>query len=172
MSIPMIVSKLWLFCRAAIKEGREHSFEYRTLAADGRAIWLCDVVRIVPGGEGKGQRLLGLMIDITKRKRAEESLRIAEKTFRDLLETIQLAALLLDREGNITFSNDYLLRMAGFAKEEVLGRNWFDLFIPFNEREKIRKVFASLINGEMDIFHYENSIATRDGKKLLISWSN
>ncbi|MGO9379525.1 MAG: PAS domain S-box protein [Dissulfurispiraceae bacterium] len=110
--------------------------------------------------------------DITERKQAVEALRVAEKTFRDLLETIQLIAVMLDRKGNITFCNDYLLDLTGWKRKEVLGRNWFELFIPLKEREQIRKVFASIINGEKNLLHYENTITAQNGRELLISWNN
>ncbi len=110
--------------------------------------------------------------NIAERKKAEEALRIAEKTFRDLLETIQLVAVLLDRDGNITFCNDYLLHLTGCEKEELIGRNWFDVCIPHEEKEKIKKVFKSVITEEKDHSHYENCIVTRNGREFLISWNN
>jgi PAS domain S-box-containing protein len=106
--------------------------------------------------------------NIAERKKAEEALRIAEKTFRDLLETIQLVAVLLDRDGNITFCNDYLLHLTGCEKEELIGRNWFDVCIPHEEKEKIKKVFKSVITEEKDHSHYENCIVTRNGREFLI----
>ncbi|MEK9133753.1 MAG: diguanylate cyclase, partial [Pseudomonadota bacterium] len=52
-------------------DGREdHSFVYRAIAADGRVVWLQDVVRVVCG-EQASPVLRGLMIDITERKRNE-----------------------------------------------------------------------------------------------------
>jgi PAS domain S-box-containing protein len=116
--------------------------------------------------------LISFENDITERKRAEEALRLAEKTFRDLLETIHLVAFILDSEGNITFCNDYLLHLTGWKKEDLLGRNWVDLFIPYSERENIRTIFSSILKGEKDYLHCENSIVTREGKEHLISWNN
>ncbi len=52
-------------------DGREdHSFVYRAVAADGRVVWLQDVVRVICGEQGPTV-LRGLMIDITERKRNE-----------------------------------------------------------------------------------------------------
>ena len=58
-------------CREAIGEGRDHVLQYRMLAADGRAVWMHDMVRILPGGPGGRRQLRSVMIDITERKRAE-----------------------------------------------------------------------------------------------------
>ncbi|MGH8868243.1 MAG: GAF domain-containing protein [Actinomycetes bacterium] len=52
--------------------GRDHDFEYRAVAADGRIVWLLDVVTVVRDDGGEVTGLQGLMIDVTRRKRAEQ----------------------------------------------------------------------------------------------------
>ena len=59
-------------CRSATAAGRDHDFEYRATAADGRVVWLHDKVFVVRGPDGEAQQLRGLMVDITERKLAEE----------------------------------------------------------------------------------------------------
>src|SRR5262249_23547182 len=58
-------------CTEAIAEGRDHVLQYRMLAADGRVVWLHDMVRILPGGPNGRRQLRSVMVDITERKRAE-----------------------------------------------------------------------------------------------------
>ncbi|MEI2582040.1 hybrid sensor histidine kinase/response regulator [Scytonema sp. PRP1] len=48
-----------------------YEFEYRMLAADGRVVWLYDIVNVVRGEDGP-QILRGFMIDISDRKHAEQ----------------------------------------------------------------------------------------------------
>jgi PAS domain S-box-containing protein len=52
-------------------EGRDHDLEYRALAADGREVWLRDIVRVARGDDGLVAGLRGLMVDMTERKRGE-----------------------------------------------------------------------------------------------------
>ncbi|MEZ4862622.1 MAG: PAS domain S-box protein [Caldilineaceae bacterium] len=59
------------FCSQATSENRNHSFEYRMIAADGRSVWLRDIASVVVE-EGKAKKLRGIIIDITERKQAEE----------------------------------------------------------------------------------------------------
>jgi PAS domain S-box-containing protein len=139
---------------------------------DGRRAWIAWTNKAVCDVEGNLVEVLRIGTDLTERKMAEEALRVAEKKFRDLLEGIQLIAILLDRDGNITFCNDYLLNMTGWKKEELLGENWLELFIPHNEREEIKQVFASVITGEKHYLHHENVILARDGREHLITWNN
>lgn len=58
------------FCMAETRAGRSHDFEYRVLAADGRTVWLRDIVR-VEQEDGRTVGLKGVMVDITSRKLAE-----------------------------------------------------------------------------------------------------
>ncbi len=59
------------FCRQATNENRNHSFEYRMIAADGRTVWLRDMVSVVVENAAVS-KVCGIMIDITERKLAEE----------------------------------------------------------------------------------------------------
>ena len=59
------------FYQTAVGEKRDHDFEYRMVAADGRAVWVRDLVTVVVQDD-RPARLRGVMVDITERKRAEE----------------------------------------------------------------------------------------------------
>ena len=61
------------FCLQATREGRPHDFEYRMTAADGRVVWLRDIVTVAAEAGGR-TRLRGVMVDVTAKKRAEEEL--------------------------------------------------------------------------------------------------
>jgi signal transduction histidine kinase len=66
---------------AAIEEGGDHPVEYRALGPDGGTIWLRDIVHVVRGAQGGAAALRGLMVDITERKRAEQTLRRSERKY-------------------------------------------------------------------------------------------
>ena len=59
-------------CVHATGQGRDHVFEYRAIAADGRVVWIRDIVYVIRDDEGKPRQLRGLMIDVTSRKMAEQ----------------------------------------------------------------------------------------------------
>ena len=65
------------YCRDCTRRGVDHEFEYRMIAADGRSVWLHDVVS-VESVEGAAATLRGVMVDISDRKRAEEERRQLE----------------------------------------------------------------------------------------------
>jgi PAS domain S-box-containing protein len=61
--------------------------------------------------------------DITERKKAEETLRESEDKYRAILESIEEGYYEVDLRGNITFCNDYLCKILGYSREELLGTN-------------------------------------------------
>lgn len=57
------------YCLRATAELRDHEFEYRMIAADGRLVWLRDIVTLVIE-DGRATKLRGVMIDITAQKQS------------------------------------------------------------------------------------------------------
>jgi PAS domain S-box-containing protein len=68
--------------REALAGGRDHEFEYRAVAADGREVWLRDIVHVVRDGEGPPVTLRGLTVDLTELKRSERALHQSEEQLR------------------------------------------------------------------------------------------
>ena len=76
------------------RERRDHDFVYRMIAADGRAVWLRDMVTV--GVEnGEPVTLRGVMVDITDRKELERQL--IHNAFHDDLTGLANRALFLER---------------------------------------------------------------------------
>ncbi len=66
--------------RRAIADGTDVSVEYRVRTSAGDTLWLRDLVHVVPGRQGTRQ-IRGLIIDITERKQAEQTLRESERKY-------------------------------------------------------------------------------------------
>jgi PAS domain S-box-containing protein len=62
------------YCQKYTAQGLDHEFEYRAVAADGRIVWLQDIVHVVQDAEGRVRQLRGVMVDITAHKQAAEEL--------------------------------------------------------------------------------------------------
>jgi PAS domain-containing protein len=52
------------YCALATGQGKDHDFVYRARTADGRTLWLHDIVRVVKGARGIAERLRGIMLVI------------------------------------------------------------------------------------------------------------
>jgi PAS domain S-box-containing protein len=76
------------FCRDCTNRLEDHEFDYRMIAADGRVVWLRDVVR-VEGRDGQPVRSVGVMTDVTSLKAAEARASEAERALITVLETVR-----------------------------------------------------------------------------------
>lgn len=104
------------------------------------------------------------------RRSGNFTLPAAENHFRTMLDNVHLIAVMLDKAGAITYINDHCLRLTGWQRAEVIGRNWFDLFIPPDG--PVREVFAEFVSSGEIVPHYTNDILTRSGARRTISWNN
>lgn len=149
--------------------GQVH-IENRYIDSQGRAFW--GEINVSPTLNDKGQveSTIGFIIDITKRKQAEMALRETERRFREILENIQLLAIMLDAAGNITFCNNHILEVTGWEREEVIGRNWLTYFLGADESARLD--FSRALQRGAIVLRHENSLQTRRGKELIISWTN
>lgn len=163
--------RVWTTVQEGIEARRPYVIEYCVRTASGQMRWVWEK----GAGVFYDDRLValeGFITDITGRKQAEAALQEFERRFRSTLEHVHLLAVSLDTEGRITFCNDFLLTQTGWRREAVLGRSWFDIFLPEAERASMQEMFEqSLLSGELPL-HYENEIVTRAGDRRLVHWNN
>jgi PAS domain S-box-containing protein/diguanylate cyclase (GGDEF)-like protein len=150
----------------------DYDEEYRIVRPDGSVRWIRDRAFPVRGEDREVIRVAGVAEDITDRKRATDELGESERRFSDIFDKVQLASLMLGRDARITYCNDYLLRLTGWTREEVVGKNWFELFVPFESERDLKGVFNSLLADLPEAWHHANEILTRSGERRLIQWNN
>ena len=115
------------YCLEATQRKENHTFEYRMLAADGRIVWIRDIVAYVEVPD-RPAMLRGIMLDITALKEAEAQSRQMETRLVTTLENITDAFFTLDGEWRFTFVNHEAERLLKRPREELIGRNVWDEF--------------------------------------------
>lgn len=138
---------------------------------NGEVIWVETVANLVREN-GEAVAIEGTLRNITEKRQLMASLRESERRFRETVENVHLVGIGLDVTGKISFCNDHLLQLTGREGEQVVGRDWFDLFIPPENLRAVRSMFTETIRGGTFPFHHENPIVTRSGDRLQIAWSN
>ena len=121
--------------------------------------------------DGRPARLV-MANDVTEKLRAEAALRESERIFRETLENVQLIAIAVDRRGRVTFCNDFVLELIGWPREQVIGKDWIENFLPSEIRRTVRRRFLEAVAAGENVLHIENEIQTRQGERRLISWNN
>ncbi len=169
----------WDAWRNAVATTGIYMVESRLRRADGEYRWW--LLRGVPLQDAGGNILkwFGTCTDIHDLKmaeldifRANSELRESERRFTDLLGNVELVSMMLDREARITYCNDYILRLTGWKREEVIGKNWWDIFVPPELNDLKDTLFASLLDNLPEAWHHENDIVSRSGEHRLIRWNN
>ena len=112
-----------------------------------------------------------LINDITDIKQTEHALLVSEQKFRTLLENVRLAAVIIDNNGSISFCNDFLSEISGWSREEMINRDWFELFVPPEARETARNSLAPNDPSSAFSRHFEDAILTRAGALRQIAWN-
>ena len=111
---------------------------------------------------------------LATREKAGEALRESERKWRNILIETPQIGVSLNSQAAVVFCNKRFLELTGWRNEEVLGRNWFDLFVPREVRAEVRGVFDSVMRSRdtLGLSNYENEILTKSGERLSIAWSN
>jgi diguanylate cyclase (GGDEF)-like protein/PAS domain S-box-containing protein len=154
----------------SVLAGRAKSFsiEYSSYSPTEQRWFL---LTVTPLGEDRPTGAIVMHLNITGQKRAKDELRESERRFSDLLSNVELISLMLDRAARITYCNEYLLRLTGWRRDEVIGRDWFELFVPSGLDER-KDAFSALLADLPPASHHENEILTRSGERRLIRWNN
>jgi two-component system cell cycle sensor histidine kinase/response regulator CckA len=107
-------------CVAATRAQRNHTFDYRMITADGRTVWVRDIVTVVVE-RGEPTTLRGVMVDITDRRQTEI-------TLRETLDRLRLATHAANvglwdwdlRDNRVVFSREWKSQL-GYEEAEVRG---------------------------------------------------
>ncbi|MCF5086349.1 transporter substrate-binding domain-containing protein, partial [Pseudomonas gessardii] len=81
---PADLTRADTFCQQETHAHRDHSIDYRVITADGRCLWVRDIVSLIKHGHEPVMR--GLMIDISEAKRTEEALQLSQEKFASVFQ--------------------------------------------------------------------------------------
>jgi PAS domain S-box-containing protein len=109
--------------------------------------------------------------DIIRSYQLESEVKLKDKQWSALMESINLLVVQLNPEGRIVWVNQHFLQFTGYSMKEVAGENWFDKVLPGESGQALKQHFQDFIGGEK-IPVYQNPIRISDGAIKNIQWSN
>lgn len=115
---------------AAARNDGDLDSEFRVALPDGEVRWLNLRGRLIADQSGHAHRLSGISLDITARKRAEESLATSESKFRQLANAIPNLAWMGRSDGHIFWYNDRWFEYTGTTIEQMEGWGWQSVHDP------------------------------------------
>ena len=118
-----------------------YAYEARLLHEDGTYRWLEVSGRVIErDAQGKPTRLMGVQVDVTERRRLENTLQLSDAA----LKTVSQGVLIADVDRRILSSNKAFTAITGFAESEILGRNCNFLQGPQTDPQTIEAIRHAL----------------------------
>ncbi|MBC8110959.1 MAG: PAS domain S-box protein [Verrucomicrobia bacterium] len=163
--LEQIVSQL----QKSFRKRRKFEITYRLHKKNGDYAWVLESGTPFADNEGEFKGFITSVIDITE-QRANEEIRQQEQLFQDTeerfhetLRNINLCGITIIKDGTITFCNKFMLATTGYAEEEVIGKNFFDLFVAEEEREVRQQDFARAFENQGLLSSVERTVTAKDG---------
>lgn len=149
------------------QKGMQHHLETKIQKKNNEQIDVDISLSVLKNHEDKVVGSIGVMKDISDRKRTEKNLEESEKKFKLLYEKAPVPYHTLSPEGLITDVNEKWCQAFGYSKEEVRGKMIFD-FISEHEKAIAQKSFAQKISeGRSYTAGHEREYLTKTGEKKL-----
>jgi PAS domain S-box-containing protein len=126
-----------------------------------------------PAYEELEKRVEQLEKQLLERKQAESSLQEERDKARKYLEIAGVILVVLNSDQTVQLINRKGYEVLGYEPGEIIGKNWFDTFLPEKDRERTGAGFIELISGNIEpIEYFENPVLTKGKEERIISWHN
>jgi PAS domain S-box-containing protein len=152
--------------QAAISGQRPFHHEFRLGRSDGTEIWVLGRGEIKAGSDGRPTRLIGIVADITDRKRSQQSLAESEERYRTLVDNANDIVATLDLEGRLTSVNPAVERILGYAPRELIGMS-LSGFVPEDEISMHETMLRCKPTGEAAT-RYEMQLIGKSGRRFTL----
>ena len=121
-------------------------------------------------------KIIGITVfarDISRKVKQENDLRYEKELAQQYLSLAGTIILVLDTKGNVTLINKKGCQIIGLKEKEIIGKNWFDNFIPKETIGVIKEVFKNVFSEKIHLDkHFENIIITSKSEERIIAWDN
>jgi diguanylate cyclase (GGDEF)-like protein/PAS domain S-box-containing protein len=125
---------------------------------------------LIPLKKEKGfDGMICIVDDVTYYSECDKQKTIAQ----NYLDIAEVIIVILDKDGDVTLINEKGRNLLGYKKKDIIGKNWFDNFIPENISKDLKGKFMRYVKGDSSFpDSYENAVITKNGEEKIISWKS
>jgi PAS domain S-box-containing protein len=121
----------------------------RYIRKDGQPVWVQLTVSLRRDKAGMPVDTIGMVEEITERKRAEEALRESEERYRRLAESTTDMIYIANRTGDILYANPSAAAAMGCNASNIVGKRQEELFPPERAQQHIKSIGQVYETGEI-----------------------
>lgn len=158
LTTPEIMAEQALEIMSQLRQGKSWTGEFNVQRRDGTTFPAQIINSPVSDDEGKLIGIVGVSVDISERKRQEESLKKLTdqvewqaRIFNTTLSSITDFAYIFDRSGRFIYANQPLLDLWGLKLDEAVGKNFFDLQYPDHLATRLQQQIQQVIDTKQGI---------------------
>lgn len=156
--------------------------DYWTVFREGGWVERPYVLRVVGSVVVVAVVLLGVIVywnrklamEINRRRLAEAKLRKANEETQEVIESANVIIIGLDYMGRILMLNSACEEILGYSRDELMGKDWFDVIAPRERYPFVWEEFSQIVNSgavsKRETF--ENPVLTKSGDIKTILWRN
>ncbi len=117
------------------------------------------------------EHIRGIVNRLAEQDRLQAALAEEHQFADEVLRTAEAIILVLDPNGNVIRFNPYFEQMTGWKLDQLVGKNWFEICIPEDDRDRIRNIFVATAH-DIHTRGVVNDVRGKDGVVHKIRWSN
>ncbi len=144
-------------------QGVKEQVEFEFRRKDGSPLHVIINATPLTDHLGNFSGVIAGIVDITERKRFEESLRESEERYRRIVETAQEGIIIGSPENRFVFVNQRMADMLGYAREEMVGKTGLD-FMDADQKYQVTSFRKRLKEGQ--VVHDEYKWRRKDGSTM------
>jgi PAS domain S-box-containing protein len=147
--------RTWNKVSEALAHGESYYDEFRIIRSDGKVLWLSSKGRVIRSPDGQPERMIGVNIDITERKLAEDSAQQSEGKNRAILQAIPDLMFLQSRDG--TYLDYHCKRESDLIlpPEKFMGKKMEEVLPPRLAKDLSVVFERAAETGEPQSYEYE-----------------
>jgi PAS domain S-box-containing protein len=154
--------KAYAGMQEVLEEGAIKNREYLVLVKNGHVTPVEMSVGLMKDGEGNPVGFVGVIRDITERKRAEEALQRSEHYFRSLIENALDVITIVNADGTIRYVSPSSERVMGYIPADSVSKGGFEFVHP-EDLPTVMKEFAHVTQHPGETLHSEYRVRHKNG---------